>query len=600
MSKYSLRRSLSRLLAATLATALAVAVQPMVQAQSPTFTPQPQPQPRAPLPTQPRVAETARQPAIVPLTLPTISAPAKKVPPTLIHKIKSLNERIEMTVDTSKRLVLDQNIPEAQVANPDILDLLPLSPNIVQISAKEVGVTQVNLWGEDKKIYTINVIVHADARPLQMLLESQFPTCSLKVIPVGTSVMISGYVDQPEKIDLILMLADEYYPKVINAMTVSGVQQILLHTKVMEVSRTKMRAVGFDFSQWTGESMVSSSISSLLDWQLTRRPWSLAYGSDVWGSTAILGDHAHTFSFNIVDGNSMFLGVLEAIREDNLMKVLAEPTIVAISGRPARFLVGGTFYIVPQGLAAGKPMPVDYGVKIDVVAVVLGNGRINLEVRPEVSEIDRSVEVEGIPGLKKRMADTSVEMEAGQTFALAGLVSTRTESVNRGLPWISDLPYIGALFRRVENKENEVELVILITPELVSAMDCDEVPPCGPGSMTTNPSDWELYMKGHLEVPNCGPGDGAMMEPGMIGPGMMGPGGANDAMQGVPLLPIPMEQGIVPLGGLRPAMPDPSASNGRYHRYQQPKAQVVRRISGYTGQNSTPRFIGPVGYEVVK
>ena len=122
----------------------------------------------------------------------------------------------------------------------------------MQISAKAAGVTQVNLWGEDKTLYTIDVIVYADAQALSVLLRSQFPTASLRVIPVSKGVLIWGYVDRAEDVGLIQRIAEEYYPKkVINAVTVAGVQQVLLKVRVMEVSRTKLRRLGFDFAKLT-------------------------------------------------------------------------------------------------------------------------------------------------------------------------------------------------------------------------------------------------------------------------------------------------------------------------------------------------------------
>ncbi len=146
-----------------------------------------------------------------------------------------------------------------------------------------------------------------------------------------------------------------------------------------------------------------------------------------------------------------------------------------------------------------------YGTQIDFVPIVLGNGRIHLDVRPTISEIDPSLTVQGIPGLMERDAETGVELQAGQTLAIAGLVQSRTESSNHGLPWISEVPYLGLPFRKVHEQTNEIELLILVTPELVEPMDANEVPPCGPGMQTTSPSDWELFMKGHLEVPKCCP-----------------------------------------------------------------------------------------------
>jgi pilus assembly protein CpaC len=158
--------------------------------------------------------------------------------PSVVFKVRGPSERMEMTVHTSRILTMDQKIPQAQVNNPDILELTPLSPTQIQVSAKTAGVTQINLWGEDQKLYTVDVIVFGDARELEMLLRSAFPTAALKVTPVANAVMISGFVDQPERIERIIRIAEEYYPKVINNMNVGGCQQVLLRVRVMEVSRT--------------------------------------------------------------------------------------------------------------------------------------------------------------------------------------------------------------------------------------------------------------------------------------------------------------------------------------------------------------------------
>ena len=190
------------------------------------------------------------------------STPSAK--PSVIFKVHGPSERLEMTVHTSRILTMDQKIPQAQVNNPDILELTPLSPNQIQVSAKTAGVTQINLWGEDQKLYTVDVIVYGDAKELEMVLRSAFPTAALKVTPVANAVMISGFVDQPERIERIIRIAEEYYPKVINNMTVGGCQQVLLHVKVMEVSRTKLRRLGFDFSNVNGPNVVTSAPMGLL------------------------------------------------------------------------------------------------------------------------------------------------------------------------------------------------------------------------------------------------------------------------------------------------------------------------------------------------
>jgi pilus assembly protein CpaC len=185
-------------------------------------------------------------------------------PEAVIHEIKHSHDRVEMVVNSSRILKLDQKIPKAVVNNPELLDVTPLSPNEIQIFAKKAGVTQVNVWGEDEKIRAVDVIVFADAQELAMLLKHQFPNAALRVIPLANSVVISGYLDDADQVGRIIQMAEDFHPKVINNIRIGGVQQVLLHVKVLEVSRTKLRSAGFDFSQFGANNMAVSGISGLV------------------------------------------------------------------------------------------------------------------------------------------------------------------------------------------------------------------------------------------------------------------------------------------------------------------------------------------------
>ncbi|MBX7168943.1 MAG: pilus assembly protein N-terminal domain-containing protein [Pirellulales bacterium] len=416
----------------------------------------------------------------------------------LVVNLQNASERLEMTVNTSRILTLDQKIPKAQVNNPEVLEITPLSPNQVQVLAKKPGVTQVNLWDENDGIHTVDVIVFGDAQELQMVLQTQFPKSTLRVIPLSNSVIVSGYVDRPDIVNRVIQIAEDYHPKVINNIAVGGVQQVLLHVKVMEVSRTKLRTLGVDFAEINANDFVVSGISGVLN------GFSAA-------TQTVKTTGGETLTLGVVNGGNSFFGFLEALRENNLLKVMAEPNLVTISGRPSSFNVGGEFPIlVPQSLGTVSIQYKKYGTQLDFVPIVLGNGRIRLEVRPRVSEIDntRSVVINeiAIPGLRVREVETGVEMRAGQTLAIAGLVQLRTEGRSRGLPYLADLPYVGAMFRRNSSTTNEIELLIMVTPELVDAMEPHQVPPGGPGYDTCAPSDCELYWKGMIEVPCCADG----------------------------------------------------------------------------------------------
>jgi pilus assembly protein CpaC len=528
----------------------------------------------------------------------------------LVHKLTETTEHQEMTVNTSRILTLDARIPQAQVNNPDIVELTPLSPNQIQLSAKKPGVTQVNFWDEKGQIYSVDVMVFGDARELTQLLQSEFPHCSLRIRPITGGVLISGFVDQPEHVRSIVQIAQEYYPKVLQNMTVGGAQQVQLHVKVMEVSRTKLRELGFDFAQLSGNNIAFSGVSGLLTGVTAATSSSGSY------TPPSMTTASNNMFFQVVNGNNAFFGVLQALRQDNLMKVMADPTLVTVSGRPAKFHAGGSIPIPqPSGLGTVSYVLQPYGTTLDFVPIVLGNGKIRLEVRPEVSEIDPSVSVSvqgtSCPGLLDRGVDTGVEMQAGQTLAIAGLVQTRIESQRREVPWLGELPYIGALFRSVQDASNEIECLILVTPELVEAMDAEQVPPCGPGMETTEPTDVQLFFEGHLEVPNCCPaspsGPGVAQPSLMQGQGPMAQGPAVERVEAVPSPPpsAPARWTTPPAAAPQVPQPQPSPPanpSARYNPNDRQNQAAATTTTTTTASGSAPRplptFLGPTGYDV--
>ena len=544
--------------------------------------------------------------------------------PSIVYKVQVANERLEMTVNSSRLLTLDLKIPRAQVNNKDVVDLTPLSPNVIQIFAKKPGITQINLWDEKDHIHAIDVVVFGDARELSLVLQQQFPHATVTVRPSANSVILSGFVPEPDQAAQIQKIAEDYSPKVVNLLKVGGVQQVLLHVKVMEVSRTKLRQLGFDF--WTNNSsfFLASTPSGLLN-------ATSAAGQTVGGfgapATSAAGD---TIRLGVVSDNFAFFGFIDALRQYQLAKVMAEPNLVTVSGRPAYFNSGGEFPIlIPSGLGTVSVDFKKFGTQVDFVPMVLGNGNIHLDVKPRISFLDNtlSVTTQGItvPGLNVREVDTGVEMKAGQTLAIAGLVQDRTEYSNSGIPYLADLPYFGALFRKVKEQKNEIELVVMVTPELVEPMNPCDVPPCGPGMASRDLTDCELYWKGHPEVPSCGPcAAGDCLWGGEGGGGPMGPGpeavpvpqpatapGAPSAPSG-PIAPKPPQaRGPADAKTSWSAPRSSGVSGGSVDSaqpvtYGQPissnrsRPQNPRSNSPAASQLAEPNLIGPVGYDVVK
>ena len=470
------------------ATAQPVATQPVNTQPAATQPGYTHPVATPPAPTQPTAAQSSNDP--------------------VVHKIQSATERLELTVNTSRILTLDQPIPRLVVGNPELIQATPLSPTEVQIFAKKVGATQVNLFTEKGQIFSVDCIIYGDVRQLTDLLRTEFPTANISVKAIAEGhVLLTGYVDRSDHIAQIVQLAHTFFPnggggnatddRVISNIEVVGVQQILLKVKVAEVSRTKLRKLGMDWANIHGSNFVVSSIGDVI-----------ASTQAIAGSAGIGND---TIRFGVVNGTSSFFGFIEALQQQDMVKILAEPDVATVSGRPAQFRAGGQVpYPSSTSINGVSVSYMDTGVTVDFLPIVLGNGNIRLEVRPVVRELDEAVSIElapGVfaPGFTERKVDTGVEMKPGQTLALAGLVSQRTIASKVGFPWISDLPYFGVPFRRTKNTVEDVELLIMVTPELVAATDCCETPQCMPGMHTDVPNDCELYLKGYFEVPSKGP-----------------------------------------------------------------------------------------------
>ncbi|WP_417739054.1 type II and III secretion system protein family protein [Rosistilla oblonga] len=409
------------------------------------------------------------------------------------YAVSQPTQRLEMIVNSSRILKLEKVVPRFQVQNEEILIANPVAPNQVQISAQAAGVTQLNLWDVDDTLYTVDVIVTGDARELSTVMQAQFPYASLRITPLPTGAVIDGTVTDTDDIDRVMAVAEQFYPKVVNNIKVVGVQTILLHTKVMEVSRTKLRDLGLDWGTANSTSVFAFGINGTVD----------ALKSSI-GSVVATG--APNARVGLLRNGESLDFLIRALQQNNCAKILAEPTVVATHGRPSRFIVGGKFPIIaPDGQGGSTVTFEEFGTSVDFLPFLVGPGRVRLEIRPEVSERDdaNGVALNGftVPAIRQRYVETAVEMQAGQTYAIAGLLQTRTETISTGPPFLISVPWIGTLFRHVESVENEIELLVTVTPELVDAMDPHEVMPGGPGVDTTVPSDTELYFKGYIEVP---------------------------------------------------------------------------------------------------
>ena len=414
--------------------------------------------------------------------------------------------KLEITEKFSKILKFPGKIKRVDGFDPTVLGITALTPNEIRVQALVPGVTTLVITDENKKNYSIETFVSGDARHLQAYLKQLFPSSSVEAIKVQDSVVLRGWVTKPEAITEMVEIAEQFFPNgVLNQMKLAGVQQVLLKVKIMEVQRSKIRQLGVNWLFLNQSGYIYSTPGSLVP--ITGITMPIGGPPALTASQNLLS--GTSLGFGIVDGSSIFQAFIDALKQEALLKILAEPELVTTSGRPANLLSGGEFPIlVPQSLGTVTIEWREFGVRMEAVPIVLGNGRLRLEVQPEVSERDFSnaVQVAGttVPGLTVRRANTAVEMNFGETMVIAGLISSRKTAETSKTPFLGELPFIGAAFRRVRYTEGETELVIMVTPELVSPLKSGQVPEGGPGLFTATPTDRELYSDGVLEVPSYG------------------------------------------------------------------------------------------------
>jgi pilus assembly protein CpaC len=294
-------------------------------------------------------------------------------------------------------------------------------------------------------------------------------------------------LEQSERPELRAILAE---PQIINLMTVPGVQQVLLQVRVAELNRTGMREIGADtFFEFGPGNILGTRIGGA--------------NVDLTGLTP----GSTTTGFGIFPHARIEI-ILRALREASLIRVLAEPNLVALSGHEASFLAGGEFPVpVPQGSTGFSNVTVrfkEFGVQLNFVPYILDDDAIRLEVRPEVSTIDESLGTtlvvggDPVPGINTRRVHTTVELRQGESLALAGLLQVAIDGDTKRIPGLGDVPIIGPLFSNTTHKRVEKELLVLVTPYLVSPMQPHEVG-LMPGDEVEDPNDHEFYLLNRIE-----------------------------------------------------------------------------------------------------
>ena len=403
-------------------------------------------------------------------------------------------QTLNLVVGKSVVLRSSKRIKRASLANPEIASTLVLSPQQFYLNGKSIGVTNLTFWGRDGNVFAIyDVRVSPDLKRLKSHLHELFPAEKhIQVRSANDHITLAGSISGPEVMTQVLGLANTYAPKkVMNLMQVGGVQQVMLEVTIAEMSKGLLKRFGVNFINQNSDNFQIGLLDGISDFET----------NDNGTLTHLLGTAANlALGFQI--GNSTLTTVLTVLKQHNLTKILAEPTLIAISGQEASFLAGGEFPIpVPQSFGVTTIKFKKFGVSLNFNPTVLSGGRILLKIAPEVSELDSTngVNLQGftVPAILTRKVNTIVELRDGQSFAIAGLIQDNIRESIAKYPILGDIPILGTLFRSSSFQKNQTELIIIVTPHLVKPLD--RTKQTLPTDSYLEPNDFEFMLMGYLE-----------------------------------------------------------------------------------------------------
>ncbi len=574
-----------------------VAAQDLGGLEEPLATLPTPPTPTPPIPDSEESLPPIPQPAVLPITPPTVATPAVLAP---IHQpgpggpldLDSLVEvdgdpTAEIPVYVGRSRIFEVRKPLSRIflANPAIanvrfLDAEEASPKLLDLYGLSFGNTTLTLWDEQGRSTSLRVRVSIDTKELEDRIARIFQGANIKVSQISSQVILEGQVPDAKTMSEVLQVVqatlvgeaasipvntprrvasldgvvragyqqdpgqlppDASQPgmtpqppapggqpgsepdlqaedplqaspastgagapstnaqrsnflsvspragggllppgTIVNRVRVPGPRQVLLKVKIAELNRTAIREFGAN-TQWIiGDNIINTVVGGVG-----------AAQSQIYG----------------IFDSGRFTMFLNALRQNNLARIVAEPNLVAMDGQPARFLAGGSFpFPVPQaGVNGANVITIefrDFGAILQFIPHIIDDDTIRLDVEPSFSELNygagTSVNGTTVPGINQRSARTVVELREGQTLAIAGLLSSRTNANTTRIPLIGDAPIIGPFFSRNKIETTETELVVLVTPELVDAMEAEQVPP-SPGDWYLEPNDAEFFLLGRIE-----------------------------------------------------------------------------------------------------
>lgn len=428
--------------------------------------------------------------------------------------------QVTIPLNKSVTFTLPQPFTSAVVGAPEIADAMPMTDRTLLIQAKKIGTTNVSIFNQDRRlIKVVNVQVTIDTGNLQSRIRAITGDKRIHVSTANGQIVLSGVASNAPAADQAVTLAKSWVPNggVINAMRIAAPQEVMLKVRFLEVNRNAGREIGINWYGTNGSGTRGATTG--LGGLSTPTPQTCPtggpcppVGNGIFQTVGTLvgnsvGAPFGTVLAEIVNNGVQIDTLITALETKGLLRTLAEPDLVALSGQTASFQAGGQIPVpiaVTSGIGIATPTIEfkDFGVLLRFRPTVLSDGTINLSINPEVSQLDFSnaVTISGttIPALTRRTATTTVELRDSQSFAIAGLLQTENSRTISQFPWVGSLPVLGTLFRSSAFQKNETDLVIIVTPHLVEPVS-PSTHLATPFDSTVPSNDADFFLMGQME-----------------------------------------------------------------------------------------------------
>jgi len=464
--------------------------------------------------------------ALVVALVPAMAAAQEKLP----LPVGEFSSRSEVLgINQTKRIGMMSKAPivDIQNENPKVvrIDKVEKDPTTVYVTGLTFGTARLVFTDANKKVETVLIRVddlEQRRQDLSDLIRKIAPTANLQVDATTAAgpitVILTGNISDIDTAQRVMEAARAIFtirlqvdankemivpPNVVNGMRIVGVQQVQLEVVVAVVDRSKLRQMNFNFFVNGQHGVFNSTFVS-----------PLAFANSLTtaaNAAATLNPNINTptnISFGIMGTQASFTGFLQALTTEGLTKILADTRVTTLSGRPGRVVSGGEVPILTSsGQGAPSVAYKQFGTVVNFLPIV-ENGKIHLEVRPELSAINQSngITIQGVtptvvPGFSTRQAEVAVQLEDGQTLAIGGLIQNTVNATIQRVPIVGQIPGLSMFFTNKSYNETEEELLIIVTPRLVDGFDCTRIPKYLPGRETRSPDDFELFLEGIMEAP---------------------------------------------------------------------------------------------------